>query len=136
MYRPVHLVSLKCHFYFFSKKNTPSILEKKMFLRAILSPKLINIYRKVIYLYFYKYILQDKSIHMVLYFETQQLKSYSWFMFPMFDPNFIENDILFEYGESNSERRAQFNWYKTFYVVQLNRVLLKDQLISLFHLLY
>ena len=57
-------------------------------------------------------------------------------MFLMFDPNFIQNDILFEYGGSNSERRAQFNWYKTFYVVQLNRVLLKDQLISLFHLLY
>ena len=48
-----------------------------------------NIYRKVIYLYFYKYILQDKSIHMVLYFETQQLKSYSQLIFSMFDPNFI-----------------------------------------------
>ena len=37
-----------------------------------------NIYRKVIYLYFYESIFQDKSIHMVfLYFETQQLKSYS-----------------------------------------------------------
>ena len=34
------------------------------------------------------------------YFETQQLKSYSWFMFPMFDPNLVQNDILFEYGGS------------------------------------
>ena len=35
-----------------------------------------------------------------LYFEIQQLKRYLRFIFPMFDPNLIQNDFLFEYGVS------------------------------------
>ena len=35
-----------------------------------------NIYRKVIYLYFYESIFQNKYIHMIFYYETQQFESY------------------------------------------------------------
>ena len=59
-----------------------------------------NIYHTVIYLYFYESIFQDKSIHMVIVFETQQLKSYSWFIFSMFDPNIVQN----EYGGSTLQK--------------------------------
>jgi len=31
----------------------------------------------MVYVYFYESIFQDKSIHMVLHFQIQQLKSYS-----------------------------------------------------------
>ena len=58
----------------------------------------INIYPKVIYLYFYEGIFQDKSIHMVFIFWNS--KSYSWFIFPIFGPNLIQNNIPFEYGGS------------------------------------
>jgi len=36
-----------------------------------------------------------------LHFQTQQLKSYSWFIFLIFDPNFVQSDFLYRYGESN-----------------------------------
>ena len=58
-----------------------------------------NIYHKVIYLYFYESIFKTNLFIWFLYFETQQLKSYLWFMFPMFNPNLIENNILFESTE-------------------------------------
>ena len=35
-----------------------------------------------------------------LYFEIQQLKRYLRFIFPMFDPNLIQNNFVFEYGGS------------------------------------
>ena len=56
---------------------------------------------KVIYFYFYESIFKTNLFICFLYFETQQFKSYSWFIFPMFDPNFVQNDILFGYGGSN-----------------------------------
>ena len=34
------------------------------------------------------------------HFQIQQLKSYSRFIFPMFDPNLIQNDFLYGYGGS------------------------------------
>jgi len=42
-----------------------------------------NIYRKVMYLYFYEYFFKINLFIWFLYFETQRLKSYSWFIFPM-----------------------------------------------------
>ena len=35
-----------------------------------------------------------------LYFETQQLESYSCFIFSIFDPNLVHTDIFFKYGDS------------------------------------
>jgi hypothetical protein len=46
----------------------------------------------MVYVYFYESISQDKSI--------QQLKSYSWFIFSMFDLSLIQNDFLYGYGGS------------------------------------
>ena len=57
----------------------------------------------MIYLYFYESIFQDKSTHMIFVFWTQQFKViYDLIILPLFDPNLIQNDFLFEYGESIS----------------------------------
>jgi len=64
-----------------------------------------NIYHKVIYVYFYQNIFEDKFVHIWFsHFQTQQVKSYSWFIFLMFDPNLVQNDSLYEYRASM--------WYK------------------------
>ena len=59
-----------------------------------------NIYQKVIYVYFHKSIFQYKSIHQFLHFQTQQLESYSWFIFPRFDSNLVQNVNYVGYGGS------------------------------------
>jgi len=35
-----------------------------------------------------------------LHFQIQHLKSYLWFIFSMFDLNFVQNDLLYGYGDS------------------------------------
>jgi hypothetical protein len=57
-------------------------------------------------MYFYESILQYKSIHVVSHFQTQQLKSYPWFIFPMFDRNLIQNDMFYEYGGTTNNNVA------------------------------
>jgi hypothetical protein len=34
------------------------------------------------------------------HFQTQRLKSYLWFIFPMFDSNLIQNDFFYQTGGS------------------------------------
>jgi hypothetical protein len=34
------------------------------------------------------------------HFQTQHLKSYSRFIFPMFDSNLVQNDFLYQHEES------------------------------------
>jgi len=34
------------------------------------------------------------------HFQTQQLKSSSWFIFPMLDPSLVQNDLNYQYGGS------------------------------------
>jgi hypothetical protein len=47
------------------------------------------------------------------HFQTQQLKSYSWFIFPIFDQNFVQNDFIFEYWGSNKLAPAKEIGLKT-----------------------
>ena len=82
----------------YSKKNSFRQWSPKFNINFLYFYK--NIYHKVIYLYFNENIFKTSIFIWFLYFETQQLKSYSWFMFPIFDPNLVQNDILFEYGGS------------------------------------
>ena len=35
-------------------------------------------------------------------FQTQQLKSYSWFIFPMFNLNLVQNDLFYQHGASTN----------------------------------
>jgi hypothetical protein len=43
------------------------------------------------------------------YFQAQQLKIYSLFIFPMFDTNFVQNDFIYRYrGSSNLSHNLQW----------------------------
>ena len=53
-----------------------------------------GIYEKWYMYTFMKAFFQDKSIHIIFTFQTQQLESYSWFIFLRFDLNIVLNDIL------------------------------------------
>jgi hypothetical protein len=46
-----------------------------------------------IYIYSYKVILKTNLFISFLHFQTQPLKSYSWFIFLMFDSNLVQNDF-------------------------------------------
>jgi len=87
----------------------PPYLKKMLFWTATRSPKLnfdflfLEKYlsQSYIFILLWKYFsIQIYSYGFCIYFETQQLESYSWFIFLMFDPNLVQNDILFEYGGS------------------------------------
>jgi len=87
----------------------PPYLKRMLFWTATRSPKLnfdflfLEKYlsQSYIFILLWKYFSrQIYSYGFCIYFETQQLESYSWFIFLMFDPNLVQNDILFEYGGS------------------------------------
>ena len=87
----------------------PPYLKRMLFWTAARSPKLnfdflfLEKYlsQSYIFILLWKYFSrQIYSYGFCIYFETQQLESYSWFIFLMFDPNHVQNDILFEYGGS------------------------------------
>jgi len=87
----------------------PPYLKRMLFWTAARSPKLnfdflfLEKYlsQSYIFILLWKYFsIQIYSYGFCIYFETQQLESYSWFIFLMFDPNLVQNDILFEYGGS------------------------------------
>jgi len=70
-----------------------------------------NIYQKVIYIYIYTFIkvfFKTNLFIYFLYFQTQKLESYIWFIFSKFDSNLILNVRFFfvwsEYGASTSSQ--------------------------------
>jgi hypothetical protein len=53
----------------------------------------------------YTFIKVFCKTNLLMYFyKTQRLKSYSWFILPMFDPNLIQNEFIYqtEGGKWNS----------------------------------
>jgi len=87
----------------------PPYLKRMLFWTATRSPKLnfdflfLEKYlsQSYIFILLWKYFSkQIYSYGFCIYFETQQLESYSWFIFLMFDPNLVQNNILFKYGGS------------------------------------
>jgi len=79
---------------FWTATRSPKLNFDFLFLEKYLSQSYIFI---LLWKYFSRQIY---SYGFCIYFETQQLESYSWFIFLMFDPNHVQNDILFEYGGS------------------------------------
>ena len=101
----------------------PPYLKRMLFWTAARSPKLnfdflfLEKYlsQSYIFILLWKYFSrQIYSYGFCIYFETQQLESYSWFIFLMFDPNLVQNDILFEYGGSILD-----SWYHFIFSVFL-----------------
>jgi hypothetical protein len=78
--------------------------------KMAISPK-IFIKKRYRYI-FMKLFFKTNLFIWFLYFQTQQLKSYSWFIFPMFDPNLVQNDFLYGYGGSISQPRWSLQLYQ------------------------
>jgi len=85
----------------------PPYSKRKLFWTGTRSPKFnwllifVKIFIAKWYIYIYMKIFFKTNLFILfLYFETQQLKSYSWFIFPTFDLNLVQNDFLFKYGGS------------------------------------
>jgi hypothetical protein len=61
----------------------------------------IKIFIKKWYRYIFRKVFFKTNLFIWLsYFQTQQLKSYLWFIFSMFDPNLVQNDLFYGYRGS------------------------------------
>jgi hypothetical protein len=88
--------------------RTPSILVKEVVLDNDTVSKAwlwlhfsIKIFIQKWYMYiFMKVYFKTNLFILFLHFQTQRLKSYSWFIFPMFDQNLVQNDFFYQYGGS------------------------------------